>query len=224
MSRNQLGPVSASVAADIMSALGLPGSNTVQTLVNAHLMKRRAEAQEMLLHELRNGYHGFVEAGGEDQDELLSVMIRFTRSVEEGIARDNLRLLAQIIAGLKKNRALQADNFARWSGILENLDRDQLLVVGAAYVFDRDTKLPPLYDDERNFWGPFLGHMEPRGFSRSELEMVCASLAQAGLFLGASAWGGMAYDVTERLRKLGKLANLEGHANGNSSGRTEFTP
>jgi hypothetical protein len=37
---------------------------------------------------------------------LIDVIMRFSKAVADGAAQENLRLLAQVIAGLKKNKAL----------------------------------------------------------------------------------------------------------------------
>jgi len=53
--------------------------------------------------------------------------MRFTKAVADGAARENLHLLAQVIAGLKKNKALEGDKFRKWCSMLEHLTRDELI-------------------------------------------------------------------------------------------------
>jgi len=55
----------------------------------------------------------------------------------DGAARENLRLLAQVIVGLKKNKALEPDKFRKWANILEQLTRDELMVIGKAVSIKR---------------------------------------------------------------------------------------
>ena len=42
----------------------------------------------------------------QDIDPLIDVIMRFSKAVADGVAQENLCLLAQVIAGLKKNKAL----------------------------------------------------------------------------------------------------------------------
>lgn len=124
------------------------------------------------------------------------------------MARDNLRLLAQIIAGLKKHRKLEFDTFARWSAVLEAMTRNQLLVAGAAYVHERDhTTSSP---NGGAFWLSFTSAMRGRGFEEAELKLHCAALAVYGLLSADPAWNGLYYEPTSWLRELGLLADLSG--------------
>jgi hypothetical protein len=49
---------------------------------------------------------GQVQFDPQDIDPLIDVIMRFSKAVADGAAQENLRLLAQVIAGLKKNKAL----------------------------------------------------------------------------------------------------------------------
>jgi hypothetical protein len=130
MTNNELLPA---IAADILSAIG-PGGSTLQALASAHLAKRRTEATEILIQELKNGHHGEIDFNEHDIDPMIEIILRFSKAVDEGSARENLMLLAQVIAGLKKgNKILEPDKFRKWCGILEQLTQDELNVIGTAY-------------------------------------------------------------------------------------------
>lgn len=203
----------AAATADMLSALGVPGGNSLQKLVDSALEKRRQTAREELVEELRAGFHGSTAFEQADAEPLIGIMMRYRRAAEEGSARDNLRLLAQIIAGLKKHRSLQLDSFARWSRILEEMTRDQLLVAGAAFVHDRDRLAPQPPDEETiTFWPSFIAEMKQRGFEEPELRLHCAGLAVHGLLSAASGWGGLVYEPTSWLRELGLLSDIAGAA------------
>lgn len=204
----------AAATADMLSALGLPGGNSLQKMVDGVLEKRRQAGRDALIEELRQGYHGSTAFEAADAEPLIGIMMRFRRAAEEGAARDNLRLLAQIIAGLKKHRALEFDSFARWSRILEEMTRDQLLVAGAAFVHDRAGLAPPPNEGSTTFWPSFVSAMRQRGFDESELRLHCAALAVHGLLNAASGWGGLVYEPTPWLRELGLLSNIAGSATG----------
>jgi hypothetical protein len=89
------------------------------------------------------------------RDPMVDILLRFSKAISDGTARDNLKLLAQVIAGLKKNKALQPDKFRKWAGVLEPLTRDELIVLGTAY---RLIKEDPTLDHD-SFWKAFRGRL-----------------------------------------------------------------
>jgi hypothetical protein len=101
MSDSDLVPFGVAVAADVLSAFQLPGGSSLTTIADAFIAKRRREAANMLIAELSNGYHGPIRFEEYDLDPLIEIICRFSKAVAEGAARENLRLLAQVIAGLR---------------------------------------------------------------------------------------------------------------------------
>ena len=203
---------SAAATADLLSALGLPGGNSLQKVVDGVLEKRRQAAREALVEELRNGYHGSTAFEAADAEPLIGIMMRYHRAAEEGTARDNLRLLAQIIAGLKKHRSLSFDRFARWSRVVEEMTRDQLLVAGAAVMHDQGKLSSPASDNSKPFWSGFVSLMQGRGFEERELRLICAGLAVHGLLRFVSGFDDGFYEPTPWLRELGELSDIEAMA------------
>jgi hypothetical protein len=209
MAENELVPFGTAVAADVLSACLIPGGSALQALVAAHLKKKQREAAELLIEEIRTGWHGGVEFAERDTDPLIEIILRFSKAVTEGTARENLRLLAQVIAGLKKNKALQPDKFQKWCGILEQLTRDELIVLGVAFRWRK--KNPPDVEGYRNtFWQDVGEELKAGGYSDAEIGALCASLSRTGLLAPVSAYGGLIYFGTPWLDELGGLANLEG--------------
>jgi hypothetical protein len=131
-------PFGAAIAGDVLSALSIPGGSTLSAVVTSALAKKRREAADILIKEVTSGRHGPVEFDKHDIDPLIDIILRFSKAVAEGAARENLILLAQIIAGMKKHRALDPDRFLRWSKIVEGLTRDELLVIGFAYRTNKE--------------------------------------------------------------------------------------
>ncbi|MBB3592708.1 hypothetical protein FHX08_003052 [Rhizobium sp. BK529] len=86
-----------------------------------------------MLEEITAGRHGPIDFEADDIEPFIAVTLRFAKAMEMGTAHENLRLLAQVIAGLKKNKALTADTFMRWAGVLEQMTRDELVTIGIAY-------------------------------------------------------------------------------------------
>src|SRR5262245_8022485 len=103
MSGKDIIPFGAAVAGDVLSAFQIPGGNTLVAIAEAAVAKKRREAANILIDEIRGGHHGTINFDEHDLDPLIDIILRFSKAVGEGAARENLRLLAQIIVGLKKN-------------------------------------------------------------------------------------------------------------------------
>ena len=184
MSDKDMIPFPAAVAGDVLSAFQLPGGNTLSLLGQKYLDKKRKEAAEILISEIQNGYHGPIAFEEHDVDPLIEIVYRFSKAVTDGSAKENLRFLAQVIAGLKKKKALDGDRFRRWAATLEQLTRDELLVLGLGYrlVAARNSKGA---DASNTFWQDIQSAMETAGFRKDEFEPLCASLSRYGLLVPA---------------------------------------
>lgn len=83
-------------------------------------------AREVLLTNIRQGD---VEAI--HKDELFSMLSRFSRSVQEGVAKSNLILMARLISGIgqvDKNRG-KAETFSQYVDMLEHLTEEEILTL-----------------------------------------------------------------------------------------------
>lgn len=208
MSDSDIIPFGASVASDILSAFQIPGGGTLAYLGAAYLNKKRQEAANILIEEVAKGSEDGVRFDKHDVDPLIDIVFRFSKAVADGAARENLRLLAKIIVGLKKFKALEADKFRKWSGILEDLTRDELMVIGKAYAIRSDiiSRGPGAPND---FWQRLQDDLKTAGYDSSQILALCASLTRTGLFQTASAFSGIAYMDTAWLLELGQLADVE---------------
>ena len=209
MAGNELIPFGAAVAADVLSAFHLPGGNTLQATATAFVEKRRREAATILIEEVSRGWHGQISFAEHDVDPLIEIILRFSKAVAEGAARENLRLLAQVIAGLKKNKALQPDKFRKWCGVLEQLTRDELIVIGTAYRLAKKNPSPSP-ESPNTFWQDLQSELAKGRYESAEIIALCASLSRTGLLVPVSAWGSTAYMSSPWLIQLGVLADLEG--------------
>lgn len=203
-------PFGAAIAGDVLSAFSIPGGSTLSAIATSSLARKRKEAAEILIKEISSGLHGPLEFESHDVDPLIDIIWRFSKAVSEGAARDNLVLLAQIIAGLKKKRALDPDRFRRWSKILEHLTRDELLVIGFAYRLEKNRPGDELDNKAKNEFNSSLrSSIKEAGYCDDEAEALLMSVGSTGLLSSASAWGGLAYVPTGWLKELGELADIE---------------
>jgi hypothetical protein len=206
MSDSDLVPFGAAVAADVLSAFQLPGGSSLTKIADAFIAKRRREAANMLIAELSNGHHGPIRFEEYDLDPLIEIICRFSKAVAEGAARENLRLLAQVIAGLKKHRALEPDRFRKWANVLEHLTRDELVLLGRAYTIAKRLDENP--SSANTFSADLPRSMADVGYDLSTTAALCSALCRTGILVPDVLVSGMAYKGTAWLLELGRLAEL----------------
>jgi hypothetical protein len=208
MSDSDAIPFGAAIAGDVLSAFQLPGGNTLVKVADAYIAKKRREAANILIEEISNGYHGSISFEAHDVDPLIEITLRFSKAVADGAARANLTFLAQVIAGLKKNRALDADKFRKWCGILEHLTRDELLVIGMSYAVVRRIAAAGTSAKD-DFWQQLEPALIKAGYRKDEVGALCSSVSRTGLLAPASGFGAMVYLATPWLDELGTLVDIE---------------
>ena len=89
---NKLPALLTTVAADFLSAFGIPGGSTLGVAVQALSEKRQRQAQEILLEELKRGDKTLADIS--EVEEAAAIFYRYARAAVEGAARLNLRLEA----------------------------------------------------------------------------------------------------------------------------------
>jgi hypothetical protein len=210
MSGKEIVPWGAAIVGDVLSVFQTPGSGFLGKLGDKYLERKQTEAAEILIEELRKGSSGPVDIAESDVNPLIEIMYRFGKAVADGAARENLRLLAQIIAGLKSKKALEPDKFRKWCNILEQLTRDELMVIGKAVAIRR--KLVAAGPGAQNdFWQQLSAQLEASGY-KTAIFSLCASVSRTGLLLPVSALGGVIYMPSPWLEELGELADVEAMA------------
>jgi hypothetical protein len=196
MSGKELVPFGAAIAGDVLSALQLPGGGFLGKLGDKYLERKQKEAADILIEEIAKGSPEPINFTEGDIDPLIEITYRFSKAVADGAARENLRLLAQVIAGLKRNKALDPDKFRRWANILEQLTRDELMVIGKAIALSRKMHAQAVEFNPGDFWKTLKSELEASGYQLAVITPLCASLSRTGLLLPGSAWGGMIYMPT----------------------------
>lgn len=207
----ELVPFGAAIAGDVLSYFNIPGGNTLGSFAGLYLQKIRREAAEILIEEVSKGSEEPINFAETDADPLIEIIYRFSKAVADGAARENLRLLAQIIAGLKRNKALEPDKFRKWANIVEQLTRDELMVIGKAIAIRRKIVAagPGASND---FWQELRSELETARYPANEIDSLCTSVSRTGLLVPVSAWSGMVYMPTPWLEELGKLVDVKGVA------------
>jgi len=189
------------LAQEALTALNMPGASLLERAVNAAYEKRLAAAREVLIEAIKQEGIENVQFEEGDVDDLVQMMMRFAKAAEEGAARQNLKLLAQVIFGLKRNRAFEFDKFQACANVLETLTRDEILFLGGMYKFYTDN---PGSADYRAFLASLAGT-----FEEPYAESLAAALSRTGMLLPASAWGSTNYAPTARLFEVCELARIQ---------------
>jgi hypothetical protein len=104
MSGKEMVPWGSAIVGDVLSALQLPGGSFVGKLGDKFLERKQKEAAEILIEEVSKGSPEPINFSDSDTDPLIEIIYRFSKAAADGAARENLRLLAQVIAGLKKEQ------------------------------------------------------------------------------------------------------------------------
>jgi len=201
MSRQDVVLTGTAIAQDVMGALFLPGSAVLGLAVEKALERQKNQAISILLDAIAEGERDNIVFGHDDADELVQMLLRFKAATEAGAARQNLKLLAQVIVGLKRNRTLEYDRFSRWANVLETLTRDEILFLGiASRVIERHGSLECLREMSAELSKVFEGAV---------MTEVATALFRTGLVLPEPTFGGMGFKVSQSLSELGRLANMQ---------------
>lgn len=193
------------IASDVLSAFNLPGGNSLAKFAELYIARKRREATEILIRELRQGVDGEIDFG-DDIDPMIEMVHRFARAVDDGAARLNLRLLAQIIAGMKRRKAVDPDAFRRWSGIIALCSRDELIVIGKAIALSKIEEPEP---GEETFFKRLESSLLEAGYQQGEIDSLLTSVSRTGLLSPASGWGCLVYSPSPWLAELAVLADFE---------------
>lgn len=200
-----------SVISDILSAMQIPGTSTLATAIQHMLKKRMERARDVLIEEMKLGDKTTSDAA--EIDEIASILYRYGRAAQEGAARINLRILAQIIASQHRGGVLKADEFLYLADIIAGLRMEEIILLAS---LQKNMKLRLAggdRDSTKAAWMALTDTQEelfPAVFSTKEdFKACCASLLRTGFLVPEAGIGGIIYLGTDLLDKVIKMAQLE---------------
>ncbi|NPU12053.1 hypothetical protein HL666_14875 [Bradyrhizobium sp. 83002] len=212
MSGKEMAPWGTAIVSDLLSLAQVPGGSVLGKLGDRYLEQRRAEAAKILIEELSKGSSEPINFAESDVDPMIEITYRFAKAVADGAAKENLRLLAQVIAGLKRNKALDPDKFRKWANILEQLTRDELMLIGKAIAIRRKITAAGI-GAPNDFWQQLTSEMTAGRYSRDEINSLCTAVCRTGLLIQLSALSDVYYTAMPWLDELAALADVEGIVN-----------
>ncbi|MBY0260142.1 hypothetical protein [Methylobacterium sp.] len=196
-----VGLTAVSFVSDILSAAQLPGSSVLQRAVEKAYERRKQAAINGLLDAIAVVGQENVQFGTEEADELVQMMLRYVKAASEGAARQNLKLLALVIFGLKSNKTLVFDKFQECANVLEDMTRDEILFLGKFYKYLES-------GENENRLVQYLNTIDSTEAKR-ETEMIAASLQRHGLLIPISVFSSTDYIATSKFFNICKLASIE---------------
>lgn len=203
--------------ADIVSALGIAGSNMAGAALSealSRVMSGRAEiARNVLLVEIQQGIRPPNDAG--EVDEFVAILYRYMRSSQEGSARLNLRLMARVIKSQIEGEGLYASEFLRYAELIASLSREEVILIATRHrvrLAFNNSKQTADWSDTGSVNELVHKELVPKIFPTG-LDMIAAltALQRTGLvWLGAATTGGgFVWQDTPLLDRVVGLANFE---------------
>jgi len=204
------------IPGDVLAASGKALFNKA---VHGLRQKRLEQARDVLIEQMKNGKADIYEA--HEVDEFVAIAYRYMRAAQEGTARINLRLLAQIIAGQKATKTLKASDFLYYADLVASLRREEIILLGSfarelkneTHIV-RENNLDPSRSEnttERRATKALDRLLIPSTFSsHSELWATVSALSRTGLMLIARpSTGGPYFTLTPIFEKMNALASFE---------------
>lgn len=120
-----------SLMSDAASIMGCPTE-----IAKCFLRNRQKELQNIIESEIKEGDFSKV-----DKDDLISIIIRLIDDINEGVGKNNIRLMARVIVGLNDKQELTASRFHDFNTILANLSYEEIMFL-AEVIKEYKTGLP----------------------------------------------------------------------------------
>jgi hypothetical protein len=158
--------------------------------------KRHQVLREVIASEFRQG--NFDRA---DEDEIVSICYRLIRDAEEGVAKNNLRLMARVINGMADKDELRAPTFLRYAPILSSLTEEEISILAVMMRFD-STRLTDTWAREREHALLEIS---------TNIEEKMQALIRTGLVImhmATAGWPTQKYQPTELMKEILEYADL----------------
>jgi hypothetical protein len=208
MTSQQIARIGGVAIEEIFACLSIPGGATASAMLQKVFEKKAQEARAILLEEISQG-----GAPAMADDEAVYIIYRYLRAAQEGTARVNLRLLAQVIAGQRRADALKADEFLYYADIISSLRYEEIVLLGCIYKYIKTQT----DEDKKDSVKSSVQAMEiakkelvPTVFKTEEdWNACCAAILRTGLLAVSSGFGALLYKSTSLMDQLCEWASFE---------------
>ena len=198
------------VICDVFGLFSLPGGAMAGEALKALFQKRADDAREIMLTAIERGDIRFSET---DVEESVAVVYRYLRAAQEGAARVNLRLLAEVFCGQARLGLIKADEFLYYADVLTPLRRDEILLTGCILRYwneATDQKNDPI-ERMRIATVKSQSALIPNVFEdHAEFRAVADGMRRTGFFsIQATAGGGDLLGPSPVLMRLARLVDFD---------------
>ncbi len=131
MNDNDVKAILAAVGTEVLSRGGapLPTAGGLALALGGPWIARKVEDAVLILKERFRTVQKILSKTQEE--EFLSMFLRYIRSAQEGAARKNLHLMADVMAGMIERDAIYADDFLREASVLSELSGKEIIILGS---------------------------------------------------------------------------------------------
>lgn len=105
--------------------------------ISPFINRRAKELQSIIESELRDGDFSRIH-----EDEKIAITYRLMNDINEGVAKNNIRLLARTIVGLNKKEQLTASRFHYFNTILAPLSHDEIIFLAEVIKYYKYGGIP----------------------------------------------------------------------------------
>lgn len=184
---------------DVVGFYGIP-TNTIKSFFE----KRKELLRSVILSEIRQGDFSRV-----NEDDMIAICYRLLHDAMEGVAKNNLCLMARLICGLNKNGQLTANNFQKYAKILADLDENEIVFLATSikYINQYNNEFK-MYDKALdNALIEIFGEKKEEKFADKKYEALLVGLQRTGLIVKNSmGWSGYSYknefSFTQKFKEL----------------------
>lgn len=206
-----IGEAIAGVASEL-SGHAVPGSTLVSQAIDSLLEPRRRRAADDLTEALRRGGLTLEEAIRKSPQMTVPMLLRYFRAADEGAARRNLRLLAQVFAGMVQRRPIYANEFLQVADILASLRREEIVLIGTLHRHLVPARAEGARDGAEASRADQAARKElvPNIFSTKEMyEAVAGACMRTGLVVAVSGFGGLVYGTSPLMDQLAGIVSFD---------------
>ncbi|HEY3814886.1 MAG TPA: hypothetical protein VGL66_16835 [Caulobacteraceae bacterium] len=172
------------------------------------MANRMAIAREEILAQLKKGKHWAIS-----DDDAAAATFTYLRAAQEGVARENLRMIAEALVNGAQEATFAPDEFRRHANTLANLSRDETILlaefirVHRAYAASDQVIAPENYSAV--IWASISQTSFPPGF---DFVATAGALSRTGWVVPQSGFGGITYCTSATFDAVSRLVDFEAAA------------
>lgn len=173
------------------------------------LVKRDNETIQVLHEALQKGKMSINDFPDSD---VAAKVYKLLCSGRQGAARENLKLLSNLIAGRGDKKPFDANEFLQWADVIAALRREEVLILSVLHL--EATKINYQLDFESRIWVECVALLDERyGMGKDAVDTHGAALLRTGLirFGIMTMDGSMHYLPTKQLERIAELADFEAY-------------